>query len=503
MAKTIIFDRTIDKFIITSDTDYSVLTDIDLAIPIDGGVEIKIGGNTVYDNSSISVTNYNVDITNTPTNITTQVIEITLPKDSEGNISVGDYIINTFDRYTKTVGAGGGTEIYSGDSNVFTYEGQVDVSPCIDSAYSCVAPSITVVDSADYTFNEVSPIEESTTLTLTYPVTSGISPIIATTLPLQIDTNIVYTLGYTIAASLTLNYPMTGYNERIITLAEGGFSVKCDTLCSVLSCIDSFKAEMDSAKGCNDVKYQKLKADYDYIMSLATQVMMEDACDNKDKVPALLDEITNVINLADCKSNCSGTCGVSGVSEVVYGLGNAVSGSGLLNTNDGITFSPQTTEIVFDSAGLDFVSDGLGKVTVSAKVVPADVTSKTYIDDQDALHLPLTGGEVTGLLETNDINIDVNGTQRLLATYASSNDVYLGEANIRIGFPTGQIPFFIDLVDGEQPFQVAISGTQVNMLALNTPRMAQNFFATDIGLNGTLFTFNGSDWINSTNGDVA
>ncbi len=400
MAKTIIFDRVAGNFIITSQTDYSVLSGINLSVPIDGGVEIYLDGVEYYNNSSISSVDYTV--ASTPNNVTTMVATIPLPKDADGNIVVGEYEISTYDRYTLNAG---GTAIYSGDENTFTHSGQVNKAACVNSNYSCVAPSITVYDTTDYDVGIVSPTVESAELVLTYPETSEIAPITATTLPLQIDTATVYTKDYRINEDITLLYDFTDYQERINVLAEGGFSVKCDTLCSVSKCINSFKEEMDAAEGYNDVKYQKMLADYNHIMSISTQVMIENACDGRDNIPALLNEITDIINASSCKTNCSGSCVISGVSERVYGLGNAISGDSLLNTNNGIVFSPQTAEIVFEPDGLNFTSDGTGKVTVESQVKPNNVVSQVYIDTQDNLRVLKAGDTMTGTLNGTDVNL--------------------------------------------------------------------------------------------------
>jgi hypothetical protein len=193
---------------------------------------------------------------------------------------------------------------------------------CLKLNNSCVTPQISVYDDANYVVNNIEPTYSSQSITLEYPNTSNQANISSTDTPLKLTTNNVWTLGYQANGEATLEYDFTDYKETVYVASEIGFGIDCSTLCSVYPCIVSLKAEMDAVEGINDNKYSKLFAAYGKAMILAEQIDIASSCGKYDDIPALLEEIKDVINASDCSVTCTATCNSSTVSEKIYGLGN-------------------------------------------------------------------------------------------------------------------------------------------------------------------------------------
>jgi hypothetical protein len=427
MAVNIIFDRSVGSFEVKSENLYPDINPIPVPDPqiVPGVIKLEIdtgdgtGFNIVYQNISYIAPNYTVevnDIVDPLLNVTTNTLQVLLPKDSFGNAILGNYKFTYSEQY----------EDAQLDLQVletieeFEYTNPVDVSMCITSQLSCSAPLILVKDTGTYTYNSVDPLFEEQVLTLIYPISSGQANLVITELPLAILTNNVWTKGYNSIGSLTLLYTYTGYQERVKLAADQSFEVECTSMCDLYSCIKSLKAEVDcQVKG--SIAWNKLQAIYEQAMAMAEQIDIATACGHYDDIPPLVNQISNLINAADCNSSCKGCTGSDGLSTQVFGYGNQ-SGGGSLKTTNGIIEILQTTEIEFGE-GLIFTDLGDGKALVIAEVTQLDFNALQVEVDANTLgvsdnaaqiainvtniglntaalltYLPLAGGTLTGPL---------------------------------------------------------------------------------------------------------
>lgn len=373
--KQIVFDTANSKFILVSNTDYSLIADVDLTTPVLGGIKLEVdtgsGYVTLYDNSALASTNYTVDANASPTNSTVQNVQVPIPL-SDSKVLIGAYKLTTYELVTLSASTTTISVVTS-----FDYTEQVDVNICLSHTISCVAPLISFVDNGNYTFNGTEPTVSTGSLTLTYPTSANQTPLVDSTLPLSLSTDNVWTGSSSALASIFLVYDFDFYTETLELTAEDSVDVVCDSLCSVYNCVKKTREAINANKGVNTTKYNSLLASYTEAMSVAEQIDMAVNCGDLDSIEGLVSQIKSILN-CDCSSTVS-DCSSSTTSQQVLGIGNIISSGGTdLTVTDGVTDILAVDKIT--------VGDGLlltNPTTTEAKIelqTDAPVTVINYRD---------------------------------------------------------------------------------------------------------------------------
>ena len=414
--KKIIFDTVNSKFIIESNTNYSGVTNVSYA-NVTGGVKVELdtGGGfvTLYDNTSLTVTNYEVEISAFGSNASIQSIQVPIPL-TNGKVTIGSYKITTTESVPIT--PSGATILTVVTS--FDYTTQVAVNICLNHTINCVAPLVSVVDNGTYTFNGTEPTTNTGSLTLTYPASANQTPLVDTTLPLSLTTDNVWTGSSTALATRALTYDFEFYSEYLELAAEDYLDVVCDTLCSVYACVKSTREAIKASKGVNTTKYNSLLTSYNEAMSVAEQIDMAVNCGDLSSIDGLVAEIKSILN-CDCASTVV-DCSSSTISQQVLGIGNVISGSGTsLTITDGVTDITSVSSLTIGE-GLTLTNPATGEANVIAEVTQAEL---------DIANTNIAGN--TSNIATNTSNISTNTSSIAANTSSIAANTSILDARLR------------------------------------------------------------------------
>ena len=365
VSNKIIVDKDLKVFEIVTGSDYP---SADVSQTVNGVYKLSIdtgsGYLVYYLNGDFATPNYqvNIDGAGVPQPVA-NTLKVSIPTDSNGVMVKGFYKFEFTEQFLVSA-----LPVTQTQTVTFQYITDVDVSTNLKSSVSYLNPPIIkVYDESTFQFNGVTPTFELSALTLYYPETALQPPLTVTTVPFNLVTNNVWTLGYNAVETIVALYEFVEYSERIKRQSEISFIVDYTTLCQVFPCMENYKYEMDAAKATNYQKYSVMKETYNYMMSLASMAMTASSCGGDASLYA--SEINDLINASSCATTCNcdgcdneksvmvtGSTGNPFVFQYAYiGIGGTVPTNSLevlaltqtLINNDFLQLNTGTTESLF------------------------------------------------------------------------------------------------------------------------------------------------------------
>lgn len=371
MALTIkkTFDKVNVKFSFEDNTDYSSgFTDIDTAVPVSVIFRVEVNTAVQYENAgwdsdSFASPDLSVDISSTPTNVTTQNTSIPLPINNLGEVPLGDYIVKAKALWTNTAG---GTSVDGVQEDTFTYTFE-DPKVALTASVDCGQPLLTLKDETELTVDNVSPTTTTRSLKVTFPPDVSTAAQVTTSDALLLSD--FYTGTNIGTVSTTLIYDLTGYSVQTLIEGKKDILVDCDKgLCDISCCLDTLWDKWRYAKNLG----RKQDLLDDLVKATTTASLMEIAgqCQTSadiSKYASYIKELTN----------CNGNCGCdSGASKLVSGY-------------PAVTVTPYPQKLIYTSTGYS-------TLTVSALIGRSTSDFDLYVDG--LLTTPSAFNSLTGLI---------------------------------------------------------------------------------------------------------
>lgn len=223
----------------------------------------------------------------------------------------------------------------STDTNTYTFDFEAPEVE-IQQTANCVNPSFVSQDITNYDVNGVTP----TTIRahkLYYPEGNVDDATFLSSAAATIQTGVFYDGTQTTTISTSLEYLFSdGLTVSTTVTGRKEFKVDCTFVCSILCCLNNYRALMLAQEGVNSVKFQEMSRTFSLAVSLVATAQFNIECGLPDNVNDLLEE---AYRLTQCTADC--TCS-DGTPERVTGLGGLVSVSVVVSGGSPIVITPVT-----------------------------------------------------------------------------------------------------------------------------------------------------------------
>jgi len=254
-------------------------------------------GTIAYENAGFALNNFTAE--DIDVDISTLFDTVSLPLDSEGEVQLGDYVIE----YKIEVIGGVQPGVYT---KSFSVE-NCHVDPIIDVDFitDCFNSTLTSTDNTDYSTELVpTPTSIVRTHTAYAPPTSGLSD--TTTSNKILVATPISTKTWTLEVSSVVRWDYPDGLCIINTLVgDIEAEVTCDvSICDIFCCIDKLYKRYQTYLGVNSVLASQVKAQLDTVA--LDLVLFENAlkCGHNDKAQGYYDHILEV---SGCEPGCSCT----------------------------------------------------------------------------------------------------------------------------------------------------------------------------------------------------